>query len=119
MEPSNYLQSIRKLLSRMDYKISHVFREGNQAADFLANQTCNAQQLCIFPEDALPAVGVVIIAPRCSHCVAIPLWLFRSCAVVVLLLLATLFQLSAAATADGLFELYLLSAAALGLVAFE
>ncbi|KAL0409409.1 UNVERIFIED_CONTAM: hypothetical protein Sradi_1875300, partial [Sesamum radiatum] len=48
------LQSIRKLLCQMEYKISHIFREGNQAADFLANQTCNTQQLCIFLEDVIP-----------------------------------------------------------------
>ncbi|KAL0458074.1 UNVERIFIED_CONTAM: hypothetical protein Slati_0434600 [Sesamum latifolium] len=46
------LQSIQKLLSQMDYKTFHVFREGKQAADFLANEACNAQHLCIFPEES-------------------------------------------------------------------
>ncbi|KAK4381894.1 putative ribonuclease H protein [Sesamum angolense] len=37
----------------MTYRISHIFREGNQAADLLANQTCSEQQLCIFQENGL------------------------------------------------------------------
>ncbi|KAL0288501.1 UNVERIFIED_CONTAM: hypothetical protein Sangu_2655600 [Sesamum angustifolium] len=49
----NTLQRIRNILSQMTYRISHIFREGNQAADFLANQACSEQQLCILQEDGL------------------------------------------------------------------
>ncbi|KAL0293864.1 UNVERIFIED_CONTAM: hypothetical protein Sangu_3229600, partial [Sesamum angustifolium] len=49
----NTLQRIRNILSQMTYRISHIFREGNQAADFLANQACSEQQLCILQEDDL------------------------------------------------------------------
>ncbi|KAL0281808.1 UNVERIFIED_CONTAM: putative ribonuclease H protein, partial [Sesamum radiatum] len=49
----NTLQRIRNIQSQMTYRISHIFREGNQAADFLANQACSEQQLCIFQEDGL------------------------------------------------------------------
>ncbi|KAL0430779.1 UNVERIFIED_CONTAM: putative ribonuclease H protein [Sesamum radiatum] len=48
------LQNIRKILSQMEHKLSHIFREGNQVADFLAHQTCYIQQLCIFHEDTIP-----------------------------------------------------------------
>ncbi|KAK4394160.1 hypothetical protein Sango_1886800, partial [Sesamum angolense] len=49
----NTLQRIRNILSQMTYRISHIFREGNQAADLLANQACSEQQLCIFQENGL------------------------------------------------------------------
>ncbi|KAL0290650.1 UNVERIFIED_CONTAM: hypothetical protein Sradi_7045900 [Sesamum radiatum] len=57
----NTLQRIRNILSQMTYRISHIFREGNQAADFLANQACSEQQLCILQEDGLigKAKGIV------------------------------------------------------------
>ncbi|KAL0283502.1 UNVERIFIED_CONTAM: putative ribonuclease H protein [Sesamum radiatum] len=48
------LQNICKSLDQMEHKISHIFREGNQVADFLANQACYIQQLCIFHEDTIP-----------------------------------------------------------------
>ncbi|KAL0289915.1 UNVERIFIED_CONTAM: putative ribonuclease H protein [Sesamum radiatum] len=48
------LQNIRKILSQMEHKLSHIVREGNQVADFLANQACYIQQLCIFHEDTIP-----------------------------------------------------------------
>ncbi|KAL0345710.1 UNVERIFIED_CONTAM: hypothetical protein Sradi_4402300 [Sesamum radiatum] len=48
------LQNICKILSQMEHKLSHIFREGNQVADFLANQACYNQQLCIFNEETIP-----------------------------------------------------------------
>ncbi|KAL0310406.1 UNVERIFIED_CONTAM: hypothetical protein Scaly_2931500 [Sesamum calycinum] len=53
----NSLQRIRNILSQMTYRISHIFREGNQAAYFLDNQACLEQQLCIFQEDGLIAIS--------------------------------------------------------------
>ncbi|KAL0329269.1 UNVERIFIED_CONTAM: hypothetical protein Sradi_4913600 [Sesamum radiatum] len=47
----NTLQRIWNIQSQMECRISHIFREDNQAADFLANQACSAQQLCILHED--------------------------------------------------------------------
>ncbi|KAL2237402.1 UNVERIFIED_CONTAM: putative ribonuclease H protein, partial [Sesamum indicum] len=49
------LQSIRKLLRQIEYKISHIFREGNQVAAFLANQVCTSQQLSILTKEHLPS----------------------------------------------------------------
>ncbi|KAL0285876.1 UNVERIFIED_CONTAM: hypothetical protein Sradi_7160800 [Sesamum radiatum] len=59
----NTLQRIRKILSQKDYRISHIFREGNQAVDFLANRACTSQQLCILHEDGLTGKvkGIVIL----------------------------------------------------------
>ncbi|KAL0287134.1 UNVERIFIED_CONTAM: putative ribonuclease H protein [Sesamum radiatum] len=48
------LQNICKILNQMEHKLSHIFREGNQVADFLANQACYNQQLCIFNEENIP-----------------------------------------------------------------
>ncbi|KAL0291297.1 UNVERIFIED_CONTAM: putative ribonuclease H protein [Sesamum radiatum] len=48
------LQNISKILSQKEHKLSHIFREGNQVADFLANQACYIQQLCIFNEGTIP-----------------------------------------------------------------
>ncbi|KAL0458721.1 UNVERIFIED_CONTAM: hypothetical protein Slati_0499300 [Sesamum latifolium] len=82
------LQIIRKFLSQMDYKISHVFREGNQAANFLANQACNAQQLHILPEDALP--GKVKAHDRFYSVLLLLFYCF--CSVVVVLLFCCCWQ---------------------------
>ncbi|KAL0295875.1 UNVERIFIED_CONTAM: hypothetical protein Sangu_3179700 [Sesamum angustifolium] len=49
----NTLQRIQKIVSQMKCRISHIFREGNQAADFLPNQACSAQQHCILHENGL------------------------------------------------------------------
>ncbi|KAL0411081.1 UNVERIFIED_CONTAM: putative ribonuclease H protein [Sesamum latifolium] len=57
------LQNIRKLLSQMEYKISHVFREENQATDFLANQACTTQHLGILSEDGLTVSSGTSIEP--------------------------------------------------------
>lgn len=37
----HYLSRARKLVKKFDAKITHIFREGNQVADFLANLACN------------------------------------------------------------------------------
>ncbi|WRX16205.1 Reverse transcriptase domain - like 10 [Theobroma cacao] len=44
------LESIRKCLSCISYRISHIFREGNQAADYLANEGHSHQNLCVITE---------------------------------------------------------------------
>ncbi|KAL0396335.1 UNVERIFIED_CONTAM: putative ribonuclease H protein [Sesamum calycinum] len=58
----NTLQRIQNILSQMTYRISHIFREGNQAADFLSNRACSEQQLCILQEDGL--IGEAISTQR-------------------------------------------------------
>ncbi|KAL0451303.1 UNVERIFIED_CONTAM: hypothetical protein Slati_1108400 [Sesamum latifolium] len=93
------LQSIRKLLSQMDYRISHVFREDNQAADFLVNQTCNVKHPCILQEDALPGkvkgatAAIAIFALLCfAIFVVVPLsLLYCYCSIAVLLLFGCCF----------------------------
>ncbi|WRX14697.1 Reverse transcriptase domain - like 10 [Theobroma cacao] len=44
------LASIRKCLSCFSFRISHIFREGNQAADFLSNKGHTHQNLHVFSE---------------------------------------------------------------------
>ncbi|KAL0283183.1 UNVERIFIED_CONTAM: putative ribonuclease H protein, partial [Sesamum radiatum] len=77
------LQNIRKILNQMEHKLSHIFREGNQVADFLANQACYIQQLCIFHEDTIPGKvkGTMILM------VIVLVYLFYSCILVAVLTL--------------------------------
>ncbi|KAK4384597.1 hypothetical protein Sango_3045000 [Sesamum angolense] len=64
LEPSEHSPKHPKLLYQTDYKISHIFREGNQAADFLANQACTTQQYCIlFEEDLIEIVRGTLSLP--------------------------------------------------------
>ncbi|EOX96782.1 Uncharacterized protein TCM_005953 [Theobroma cacao] len=44
------LASIRKCLNFFSFRISHIFREGNQAADFLSNKGHTHQSLHVFSE---------------------------------------------------------------------
>ncbi|WRX28180.1 Reverse transcriptase domain - like 10, partial [Theobroma cacao] len=44
------LESIRKCLRGISYRISHIFREGNQAADFLSNTGYSHQDLRVITE---------------------------------------------------------------------
>ncbi|EOY02236.1 Uncharacterized protein TCM_011923 [Theobroma cacao] len=44
------LASIRKYLNFFSFRISHIFREGNQAADFLSNKGHTHQSLHVFTE---------------------------------------------------------------------
>ncbi|WRX24224.1 Ribonuclease H domain - like 10 [Theobroma cacao] len=44
------LESIRMCLRSFSYRILHIFREGNQAVDFLSNEGHNHQNLCLFTE---------------------------------------------------------------------
>ncbi|EOY06956.1 Uncharacterized protein TCM_021518 [Theobroma cacao] len=44
------LASIRKCLSFFSFRISHIFREGNQVADFLSNKGHTQQNLLVFSE---------------------------------------------------------------------
>ncbi|WRX28178.1 Reverse transcriptase domain - like 10 [Theobroma cacao] len=47
---SYLLESIRMCLSSFSYRISHIFRERDQAADYLSNEGHNHQNLCVFTE---------------------------------------------------------------------
>ncbi|KAL0349756.1 UNVERIFIED_CONTAM: putative ribonuclease H protein [Sesamum radiatum] len=51
----NLLQQIRNLLSQTEFKISHIFREGNQVADF-ANQAYFNQHLTILSPDNITGI---------------------------------------------------------------
>ncbi|EOY06960.1 Uncharacterized protein TCM_021522 [Theobroma cacao] len=44
------LESIRLCLRSFSYRISHIYREGNQAADFLSNKGQTHQSLCVVSE---------------------------------------------------------------------
>ncbi|KAL2237447.1 UNVERIFIED_CONTAM: putative ribonuclease H protein [Sesamum indicum] len=52
----NLLQQIRELLSQTEFKISHIFREGNQVADYFANQACFSQHLTILSPDNITGI---------------------------------------------------------------
>ncbi|KAL0431296.1 UNVERIFIED_CONTAM: hypothetical protein Sradi_0755600 [Sesamum radiatum] len=41
------LMKIRTLLQQIEFKVSHIFREGNQIADLFANQACLADELSV------------------------------------------------------------------------
>ncbi|KAL0427066.1 UNVERIFIED_CONTAM: putative ribonuclease H protein [Sesamum latifolium] len=43
----NTLMTIRTLLQQIEFKVSHIFREGNQIADLFANQACLADELSV------------------------------------------------------------------------
>ncbi|KAG8365763.1 hypothetical protein BUALT_Bualt17G0005700 [Buddleja alternifolia] len=47
------LQSINKSLGKMDSIISHIFREGNKATDFLANKGCEASSAQVLDGSSL------------------------------------------------------------------
>ncbi|KAL0415060.1 UNVERIFIED_CONTAM: hypothetical protein Slati_3337900 [Sesamum latifolium] len=50
------LQKTRTLMRSLETKISHIYQEGNQAADFFANQACLAEALTILgPEQIADA----------------------------------------------------------------
>ncbi|KAL0304602.1 UNVERIFIED_CONTAM: hypothetical protein Scaly_3017300 [Sesamum calycinum] len=49
----NLLQKIRTLMRYTETKISHIYREGNQLADYLANQACTSQQFCTSSKEQL------------------------------------------------------------------
>ncbi|KAL0400219.1 UNVERIFIED_CONTAM: hypothetical protein Sradi_2365200 [Sesamum radiatum] len=51
----NLLQQIRNLLSQIEFKISHIFRKGNQVADYFAKQACFHQHLTILSPDNITA----------------------------------------------------------------
>ncbi|EOY25447.1 Uncharacterized protein TCM_016753 [Theobroma cacao] len=60
------LESIKKCLNSISYRISHIFREGNQAADFLSNEGHNHQNLRVFtkaqgPPNSEPSTQVNIL----------------------------------------------------------
>ncbi|PKU61042.1 Putative ribonuclease H protein [Dendrobium catenatum] len=48
------LKDIKKMLSHMDYKISHIWREGNTAADFLAKIGSNLNHFTLFHQNNIP-----------------------------------------------------------------
>ncbi|KAL0318099.1 UNVERIFIED_CONTAM: putative ribonuclease H protein [Sesamum calycinum] len=50
------LQQIRNLLPQTEFKISHIFREGNQVADYFANQACFNQHLTILSPDNITGI---------------------------------------------------------------
>ncbi|KAL0442005.1 UNVERIFIED_CONTAM: putative ribonuclease H protein [Sesamum radiatum] len=52
----NLLQQIRNLLSQTEFKISHIFREGNQVADYFANQAFFNQHLTILSPDNITGI---------------------------------------------------------------
>lgn len=42
---------IRTLLKRIDYKLTHIYREGNGPADFLADEACRMRRSWILNSD--------------------------------------------------------------------
>ncbi|KAL0288419.1 UNVERIFIED_CONTAM: hypothetical protein Sangu_2659800 [Sesamum angustifolium] len=57
----NLLQQIRNLLSQTEFKISHIFREGNQVTDYFANQACFNQHLIILSPDNITGIPKSLI----------------------------------------------------------
>ncbi|EOY06959.1 Uncharacterized protein TCM_021521 [Theobroma cacao] len=53
------LESIRLCLRSFSYRISHIYREGNQAADFLSNKGQTHQSLCVFSEAQGELIGIL------------------------------------------------------------
>lgn len=53
-ECQNVINRIRSRLALRRSKITHIYREGNKPADFLANLGCQAQQLCRLDRHNLP-----------------------------------------------------------------
>ncbi|KAL0352574.1 UNVERIFIED_CONTAM: putative ribonuclease H protein [Sesamum calycinum] len=49
----NMLKEIRITLKSMEYRISHIYREGNKATDYLANLACSTQSSRVFRGDEL------------------------------------------------------------------
>ncbi|KAL0295036.1 UNVERIFIED_CONTAM: putative ribonuclease H protein [Sesamum angustifolium] len=49
----NMLQHIQIYLTQMKVRISHIFREGNQAADYFANQALEVDEISIVNHDQL------------------------------------------------------------------
>ncbi|KAL0285737.1 UNVERIFIED_CONTAM: putative ribonuclease H protein [Sesamum calycinum] len=49
----NMLQHIQIYLKQMEVRISHIFREGNQAADYFANQALEVNEISIVNHDQL------------------------------------------------------------------
>ncbi|KAK4385617.1 putative ribonuclease H protein [Sesamum angolense] len=52
----NLLQQIRNLLSQTEFKISHIFREGNQVANYFANQAYFNQHRTILSPDNITSI---------------------------------------------------------------
>ncbi|PKU77129.1 Putative ribonuclease H protein [Dendrobium catenatum] len=50
------LKDIKKMLSHLDYKISHIWREGNSAADFLAKNGAKLHQYTLFYNNDIPFI---------------------------------------------------------------
>ncbi|KAL0453401.1 UNVERIFIED_CONTAM: putative ribonuclease H protein [Sesamum latifolium] len=55
LQGASYLQTllhnIRSILAQLEIKISHIYREGNQAADHLANLACNNSEFTILSRE--------------------------------------------------------------------
>ncbi|KAL0310201.1 UNVERIFIED_CONTAM: putative ribonuclease H protein [Sesamum calycinum] len=49
----NMLQHIQIYLKQIEVRISHIFREGNQAADYFANQALEVDEISIINHDQL------------------------------------------------------------------
>ncbi|KAL0458988.1 UNVERIFIED_CONTAM: putative ribonuclease H protein [Sesamum latifolium] len=47
------LQKTRTLMRSLETKIPHIYREGNQAADFFANQACSTEALTILSPEQI------------------------------------------------------------------
>ncbi|PKU62326.1 Putative ribonuclease H protein [Dendrobium catenatum] len=48
------IKDIKRMLSHLDYKISHIWREGNSAADFLAKTGSNLDHFTLFQNNNIP-----------------------------------------------------------------
>lgn len=57
------IRSIFQLLGFFNYSVQHIFREGNQAADFLANVGCKSEKYFLFDNVNIPKMlrGIVRI----------------------------------------------------------
>lgn len=60
------LQRIRAYLGLLETRITHIYREGNQAADFLANLACTSQHLTIFCKELTGKIrGIIRLDSLC------------------------------------------------------
>ncbi|PKU83698.1 Putative ribonuclease H protein [Dendrobium catenatum] len=48
------LKDIKKMLSHLDYKFSHIWREGNSGADFIAKTGARLNQFTLFHQHNIP-----------------------------------------------------------------
>ncbi|KAK4397307.1 putative ribonuclease H protein [Sesamum angolense] len=74
----NMLKEIRITLKSMEYRISHIYREGYKAADYLANLACSTQSSRVFRgELEAKSAGSSGVTEVASHTFALNEFSFR------------------------------------------